>query len=439
MQWFGIALGLLTLVYAALYCVFIYTTLVRVPVWDLLDWVVFYLQSGRTGDWWSYLWQPHNEHRIPLSRLLLAVDIEFFRGSGIPFLIFGMLSQLAIVGLLVREIQLSGLSTELRLAAIATVIFAFAASHLAVLVSMTVLGAFLQTTLFVVLAVALLDGENESRCPTLRRSLAIACAILAPFSVSGGLLVWPVMLWIAWRGHLGLKWFVLIAIVGVAEWIFYLAGISVIAHKSIGTFEILKMLDYAVRLLGLPWSHAHSLVWFGRLAGLTWLALGSWLLFTLSLRTPIPGRLQRIGAALILFTFLIAAAVSFARLGVASDREMPIRYGIFVAAGQIGILFAASSHLKLLGRHLVRPAVKSFVIMLAVILIAQQIAAGFAATVVAQKYVSLWELFRSGRWTPEMAAYVYPSQARAELALQLMRKENLYSANVLKPHARKSE
>ena len=147
-QWFGIALGLLTIFYTALYCVFLYTTLVRVPVWDLLDWVVFYLQTGRTGDWWNYLWQPHNEHRIPISRLLLAVDIEIFRGSGIPFLIFGALSQLAIVGILIREIRLSSQPTELRLVAIAAVIFAFAASHLAILVSMAVLGVFLQTTLY---------------------------------------------------------------------------------------------------------------------------------------------------------------------------------------------------------------------------------------------------------------------------------------------------
>ena len=40
-QLFGIALGFLTIVYAILYCVFLYTTLVRVPVWDILDWVVF--------------------------------------------------------------------------------------------------------------------------------------------------------------------------------------------------------------------------------------------------------------------------------------------------------------------------------------------------------------------------------------------------------------
>ncbi len=177
-EWFRISLALATIVYAALYCVFVYTTLVRVPVWDLLDWVLFYLQTGRTGDWWSYLWLPIGEHRIPISRLLLAADIEIFRGSGVPFFIFGALSQLAIVGVLFREIRLSSLPTELRLMATAAVVFAFAASHLAILVSMAAMGLFLYTSLFVILAITFLDGENEGCRPTLRRSLAILCATL---------------------------------------------------------------------------------------------------------------------------------------------------------------------------------------------------------------------------------------------------------------------
>ena len=438
-QWFCIALVLLTIFYAVLYCVFIYTTLVRVPVWDLLDWVVFYLQTGRTGDWWSYLWQPHNEHRILVTRLLLAVDIDIFRGSGIPFLIFGALSQLAIIGILIREIRLSSQPTELRLVAIAAVIFAFAASHLAILVSMAAFSGLLQTTLFVILAVTFLDGENENSHSILRRSLAIVCAVLAPFGLSAGLLVWPVMFWAAWRGNLGPKWIALIALVGIAEWIIYLTGISAGPHKLTSAAEIVKMLDYSIRLLGLPWSHAPSLVWFGRFAGLMWFTIGGWILVTLSLQTPTPERLQRIGAALILFMFLIAAAAGIARLDVAPDRETPIRYSIFVAAGQIGILFAASGYLISFYRHFAGPVVRSFIILAAAILVAQQVVSGFAATAVAQKYVSLWELFRSGRWTPEMEAYVYPSQARAEFALQLFRKENLYSTRTLELPARNSE
>lgn len=424
-EWFRIALALATIVYAALYCAFVYTTLVRVPVWDLLDWVVFYLQNGRTGDWWSYLWLPIGEHRIPISRLLLAADIEIFRGSGVPFLIFGALSQLAIVGVLFREVRLSSLPTDLRLMATAAVVFAFAASHLAILVSMAAMGLFLYTSLFVILAITFLDGENEGCRPTLRRSLAILCATFAPFGVSGGLLVWPVLLWAAWRGNLELKWLVLIVLVGTAEWIIYLSGVSM--THTISAAEFVNMLDYALRLLGLPWSHAPSLVWFGRLAGLVSFGVGSWLLVALSSHTSTPRRLQRIGAALILFMFLIAAASGVARSGVAPDREMPIRYSIFVAMGQVGMLFAASGYLKYFYRHFAGLAVRSLVILAAVILLVQQVASGIAATAVTQKYVSLWELFRSGRWTAEMGSYVYPSQARAEFALQLLRKENLYS------------
>ncbi|MGC2823433.1 MAG: hypothetical protein WA322_04235 [Pseudolabrys sp.] len=90
-------------------------------------------------------------------------------------------------------------------------------------------------------------------------------------------------------------------------------------------------------------------------------------------------------------------SAGIARLGVAPDREMPIRYSIFVAAGQIGMVFAVSGYLNSLCRNFAGQAVKSLVTLSAVILVAQQVASGFAATAVAQKYVSLWELFRSGR------------------------------------------
>ena len=105
---------------------------------------------------------------------------------------------------------------------------------------------------------------------------------------------------------------------------------------------------------------------------------------------------------------------------------MPIRYSIFVAMGQVGLLFAASGYLKYFYRRFAGQQLGHFIVA-AVILLVQQVASGIAATAVTQKYVSLWELFRSGHWTAEMGTYVYPSQARAEFALQLLRKENLYS------------
>jgi len=42
--------------------------------------------------------------------------------------------------------------------------------------------------------------------------------------------------------------------------------------------------------------------------------------------------------ALILFSFLIAGAASFARVDVVPDGEMPIRYGMFVVLAHLGLL-----------------------------------------------------------------------------------------------------
>jgi hypothetical protein len=83
------------------------------------------------------------------------------------------------------------------------------------------------------------------------------------------------------------------------------------------------MVDYGVRVLGLPWSHAPALVWFGRLAGLLCLAASGWLLIKTSLQTPAPDRLQRIGAALILMALLTAAAAGAVRYDFAPERETP--------------------------------------------------------------------------------------------------------------------
>jgi hypothetical protein len=426
---FSIFFSAATLVYFVLFWLFTYLTVVRVPILDLMDWSIFYLQTGRPGHWLTYLWQPHNEHRIPISRLLVAADIECFHGSGIPFFIFGAFAYLTLVGVLIREVFLNRLPAELRLAMIAMVIFCLAATHLAVLISVPVLLVFLETAMFTILAITFLDAQNENHCHPARRVVALLCGILAPFGVSGGLLVWPVLLWTAWRGHLQLKWLLAIVFVGTAESIIYMHGIIISSHAAINMAAVFRMFDYGVRVLGLPWSHASALVWFGRLAGLLCLATGSLFLVKLSFQTSAPARLQRIGAAMILFAFLTAAAAGVIRYNVAPEREIPIRYGIFSAMVQIGILFSASGFLKnryeKLGGRTIAPAMA----VIAVVLLVQQTTSGIAAIAVARKYISEWQLFSTGHWTSEMQRYVYPSRDRAELGLALFKKDGLYSTD----------
>jgi hypothetical protein len=61
---FLIAPATIAAVYCALFFYFVERASIRVPVYDLLDWLQFYGDRSQANDWFGYLWTPHNEHRI---------------------------------------------------------------------------------------------------------------------------------------------------------------------------------------------------------------------------------------------------------------------------------------------------------------------------------------------------------------------------------------
>jgi hypothetical protein len=54
---------------------------------------------------------------------------------------------------------------------------------------------------FLVTTLALFEGGAEdARYTGAKRAAALVTAVLASFSNIGGLVIWPAMLWLAWRG-----------------------------------------------------------------------------------------------------------------------------------------------------------------------------------------------------------------------------------------------
>jgi len=73
-----IGLGALIAITLSVVGEFIYFS--PVPYWDMWNgYLDFFIQS-RASDWHLW-WQPHNEHRIVLARLLFWADLTFFNGS----------------------------------------------------------------------------------------------------------------------------------------------------------------------------------------------------------------------------------------------------------------------------------------------------------------------------------------------------------------------
>jgi len=186
-----------------------------------------------------------------------------------------------------------------------------------------------------------------------------------------------VLMWSAWRGGLGWGWIAAIACAGGLFITLYLWGAS--SPRISTSFDIdhiVRTLDYAIRFLGLPWSHMPQLVWPARLIGAGIGCVGVILLINDSLSVCRPTRLKRVGLALVLFTFLTAAIVAIARVDVATDREMPIRYGMLVVQTHVGLLLYSLAFFERVWHGAFRRPIQGLVLGISVILVVQQIAIG---------------------------------------------------------------
>jgi len=333
-------LGLIAVAYLVLFGYYLGATIIRVPVYDLLGFIQHYADFWLRGDWWGYLWIPHNEHRLIFTRLLLLADIDWFSGNTVPFIIFGLLCLGGMTIVIAREIMAAALPAGLRAALALIVLLLLATSYIVVDCTMPALGQYVHTAAFAVFALVLLDGAGEGgRHADLRRLLALLAGMAAAFGIAGGLIVWPVLLWAAWRGGLSRAWLIAVALTGIAFIAVYLLGLR--SHAAVGSLEpmrLLRMLDYSIRFLDLPWSHAGAFVWFGRAIGSVILLAGLFFLLTRGLLGRPRSRLERIALGMLLFALLMAALAGAGRVDIAVDREMPVRYSIFTAMAQLGLL-----------------------------------------------------------------------------------------------------
>jgi len=419
---FTIALGVIAAANSILFVYLVEKASIRVPVYDLLDWLQFYAERSKDGDWLGYLWTPHNEHRMVFSRILLALDVKWFGDQGETFAASGFVLLLGMAASICWKILKSDLSISPKLTAIPIAVLLLTPANTVITVGMQTMGGFLQTSSLGLFSLVLLDGAaDQDPYSRYRRAGAIACACLAGFGDSGGLLIWPALMWSAWKGGLRWCWIVGIACVGTLFIAVYLWNLPSPPVSRFMDFDhLIRSFDYVIRFLGLPWSHMHELVWPARLIGLSIFFLGSLAFVCVSLRVCV-SILQRLGVALILFSFLIASAAALARVDVAVDREMPIRYGIFVVLAHLGLLLWSLDFLERLWHGAHRRSFQWLILAICLTWVGQQIVIGQFAVEEAKRYKDAWSRFVAGDWTPDMLRYVYPDRERAQAGLTYLR------------------
>lgn len=413
------AMMLAAALFVLVFVYFFLTSLVRVPVYDMLDWVLHWGDLQRSGDWIAYLWTPHNEHRIVWSRLLLLADLTLFAGTGTPFHIAGVILLGLLVSVILRQAWLTDLPERDSL--LFLLLLATMPTFIVVMCAMPSMGVFLQTSAFATFSLALSTDNHGS---LMRRVGALICAMGAAFGVSGGLLIWPVLVWYGWRRGHRWPWLLVVIIIGAAFTALYVAGLP---RDTIPTeFDlpsIGRRIDFFIRFLGLPWSHSESLVWPGRFIGIAILVLACWAAAADLVRRNSTAAGQ-FGLALVLFAVLLAAAAAMVRFDAVPERQMPVRYSMFVTLAHAGLILAFAPRLSAWLQH---RRLKIGVLLVAAILLVQQVGAGLASRAETDRYTREWQTFvAGGDWTAEMNRYVYPERERALVGLRFMQSHGLY-------------
>jgi hypothetical protein len=263
-----------------------------------------------------------------------------------------------------------------------------------------------------------------------RRAAALVAASAAGFGNAAGLTIWPILLWNAWRGRADVRWIATIAGVGVGFVAIYVHGLpppDAAANLSGGATAPVKMLEYLLTYMGLPWTRAAALAPPGRALGGLLIIISVSVMLWRGLLRPAGGRLERLAVGLMLFSLASAVLAVLGRVDVDVEVRVPVRYAVFVAPLHVALLWLlvpwlASQWLTESRRRLVEAGMLACALMLLV----QQVVAGQAAVMRTRVIVTEIERFLAGERDADMTKIIYPDLDQAQHAVDVIRSAGIY-------------
>ncbi len=274
-----------------------------------------------------------------------------------------------------------------------------------------------------VLTILLAEPGAGVRASFGRRAAALGCALAAGFSLAVGLVLWPVLAFMAWRGgRADRPWFAVVVGVGAVFTAAYAYGQSVTGSGDGFSLRSLFMtVEYFIAYLGLPWVRASDVG--GRLAGLLLFSLA----LTAVLRSPRPAsrRTDQVAAGLILFTLGTAALAAMGRHDVNPIVDVPVRYNILTAPLKVGLLLFFLPWLDAQWRAR-RQVLQMVWVAGFCALIVQQVLIGSVAAKAAERTRTTFAQFEQGLRTPIMTQIIHPDLPHAERIWKEMKRRGVY-------------
>ncbi len=174
----------------------------------------------------DFLWRQHSEHRIVLPRLILWIDLHFFRFRGIFSIFCSFLFQAAEALLLCLTFWRVGKNDPASKLAYAALVFGmmFSASQIENFIlpfQVQFPLAFFAASLSIFLILRHCETPSGNWMAMILGLFAAVCGTL---SLASGLLIWPVLLLVCLFERASIRTLITVAIAGMAMWIFYFIG-----------------------------------------------------------------------------------------------------------------------------------------------------------------------------------------------------------------------
>jgi hypothetical protein len=373
-------------------------------------------------------------------RLLTAFDVETFSGVAYPFIVAATTCLLLTVWLIARESGAT-LPRELRVPVGCFGVMLLLTAVAAVDCALPINGIYPQAVLFTVLALVLFDGPGETEAASpqrthWRRVAAMLAAVAAACANAAALALWPILIWTAWRVRAGRAWIAALVIAAAAFIGFYVYGLPIAPQRGaevgdatgvIDFNRLLRMADYLVSYLGLPWTRSAALSVPGRAVGTAFLLASVGAVIRHGVIRPPGDRLERLAVGLIMFSLASALLAAIGRADVDLNLRVPVRYSLFVAPMHIGWLWLACPYLSrqwAIAKR--RPRIRALMAGAGILLLAQQVAAGEAAVATTDAMRVTIQRFIAGETDPAMTRVVFDNLDQARQSWETIRDAGLY-------------
>jgi hypothetical protein len=325
---------------------FLVRTVITSPISDMFTYPADYLRfrAGQIGVA-DYLWAPHGEHRLLWIRLLTWVDVELFHTRGIAFIAAATASICLTAILLWHALHHSEPRLKTALTLLAPMLVLTSAN--VVDASVPINTTYPITIFFAVSAIIMLAGVGGGgRNANLQYAGALLSAIAAGLATAAGVLVWPILVWTAWRNRIPRRFLAILTAVALVFCLLYcyrlpayglVPALAMDAASFASPAHIFKLADYFIAFLGLPLTRAPALATAGRVVGVAFLLTGISAVGIATFSSRLRAPLDRAAVGLIMLALGSAALAALGRSDLVS--EVPVRYTIFVTALHVGLLY----------------------------------------------------------------------------------------------------